>query len=299
MRLIKFLEPPLRDVDPAGIAARVQRMKAPPGTVPAASIVIPVNALGDLQNVRSILADLSAYEGQHRLEFILVVNNFPPEQPPREEIAALEALGAAVLAIPSVRKPGEAVGFSARIPGVRAAASETVVLFDSDCRIPNPTALIDWYIAQFGAGADAAYTPVGYYDYPDTARVEARMIIHYSSRWVKRVVFRIPTTRGSNYAVRRSLMLSYYDQGWLADEMNVGPTFKRKGGRVVFGNGKALTVLTSGRMYTGKSWLKMGRHFLRRLRYNLRVLPVRDDVILRTGREKDPIRRFDDSRKVE
>ena len=39
-----------------------------------------------------------------------------------------------------------------------------ILLFDADCRIPNPTALFDWYAKQFERGARVAYTRVDYYD---------------------------------------------------------------------------------------------------------------------------------------
>src|SRR5690606_12368648 len=143
-----------------------------------------------------------------------------------------------VLAIPNVRKVGEAVGFSARIPGVRAARSECVVLLDADCRVPNPTPLINWYVRQFRRGAQAAYTHVSVAGFPRAPSVYAHISIHHFVRWVKRRMLGIPTTRGSNYAVRRQAMLELYDAGLLADEMNVGPTFKRLKGRVAYGSGR-------------------------------------------------------------
>jgi hypothetical protein len=257
---------------------------------PDASVVIPVNAQGDLDNVRNLLGDLESYDGTHGIETILVVNNYDADRPPSAEIAELEKR-AKVVAVPNVRKPGEAVGFSARIPGVRAAASEVVVLFDADCRIPHPTAVLDWYVAQFRSGAQAAYTPVHYYDYDDAVSIRLVFMIHHASRWVKRALFRIPTTRGSNYAVRRTRMLQFYDDALLADEMNVGPTFKALAGRVAYSSQKKLRVLTSGRMFKpGWGWILP--YLIYRLRYNLRVLPVREGVASVTGRENDPVRRY-------
>lgn len=263
---------------------------------PAASIVVPVNAQGDIQNVLALLDDLAQYHGCHKLEIILVVNNFPPDEPP-PQLNRLRQLGVQVLAISNVRKPGEAVGFSARIPGVRAARADAVILFDADCRVPNPTALLDWYVKQFRQGASAAYTHVAYYDYPNALSVRLRFAIHHAARWFKRRMLGIPTTRGSNYAVRRETMLNLYDQGMLADEMNVGPTIKATSGRVVYSGRKALTVLTSGRMFR-PGWKRIIPYFTYRLRYNLRVLPVRNNVAQYTGRERDPVRKYVDNRPV-
>lgn len=268
----------------------------PSSSHPDFSVVVPVNAQGDLQNVRKLLADVAAYEGPHFYETILVVNNFPEGLTP-PEVDELREIATEVLAIPSVRRPGEAVGFSARIPGVRAASSEYVILFDADCRIPNATALLNWYVEQFRNGAVAAYTPVAYYDYEDAVSLRLRFAIHHAARWVKRRVFGIPTTRGSNYAVERGAMLDLYGRDLLADEMNVGPTMKKLKGRVAYSGEDRLKVLTSGRMFR-PGWLVILPYLLYRLRYNLRVLPVRRGVAEHTGRENDPVRRYEDNRPV-
>lgn len=265
-------------------------------TRPDVSIVVPVNAQGDLENVRTLMRDLARYEGPHSTELVLVVNNFPPGQIP-PEVAELRREATTVLAIPDVRRPGEAVGFSARIPGVRAASAEYAVLLDADCRVPHPTALLNWYVGQLRDGAQAAYTPVRHYDFDRAPSIYVRFAIHHTVRWIKRRLLLIPTTRGSNYAVRRDAMLELYDQGLLADEMNVGPTFKRLKGRVAYSGRRRLAVLTSARMFR-RGWSGILPYFMYRLRYNLRVLPVRPDVARRTGRENDPIRRYHDNRPV-
>jgi glycosyltransferase involved in cell wall biosynthesis len=118
---------------------------------PDASVVIPVNANGDLHRVLGVVGDIAHYSGEHSLEIVLVINNYPPDNPP-EEIETYKALGLRVISIPNIRRHGEAASFTARIPGLRAAASERVLLFDSDCRIPNATALVDWYIRALQAG---------------------------------------------------------------------------------------------------------------------------------------------------
>lgn len=287
--------PSIRKIDPNMLHEKLVRLRADLARAPDASIVIPVNAQGDLENVLQILTDIAAYSGQYSFEVILVINNYPPDEPP-PEIKTYGDLGLRVVNIPDVRRPGEAVGFTARIPGVQAAATECVILFDADCRIPDSSALLDWYVDQFKAGAKAAYTHVGFYDLRDRLPNRVRLLIHHGSRWIKRVVLRIPTTRGSNYAVSRSLMLELYHKGMLADEMNVGPTFKAAGGRVTYSGSKDLTVLTSGRMFTGRSWIRLFRYYSYRLRYNLRVLRVRANVARHTGREHDPVRKYQNNR---
>ena len=54
-------------------------------TAPDASIVVPVNAQGDLENVLTLLDDLGRYAGPHEFETLLVVNNFAQGRrpPPR------------------------------------------------------------------------------------------------------------------------------------------------------------------------------------------------------------------------
>jgi len=264
--------------------------------VPDAAIVIPVNAQGDLQNVLQILQDVAAYDGPNAVEVIFVVNNYDADQPPGE-IDLYREMGVQVVAVPSVRRPGEAVGFSARIPGVRQAQCEPCILFDADCRIPDVTPLIDWYVRQFQQGAAAAYTHVAYYGFPNKLSVRFHLALHHAARWAKRTLLGIPTTRGSNYAVKREVMLNLYAKGMLADEMNVGPTFKAAGHRVAYSGAKELTVLTSGRMFRG-GWLKMIPYFWYRFRYNLRTLPVRVGIAKFTGRESDPVRRYVNNRPV-
>ncbi|MGI8875047.1 MAG: glycosyltransferase [Egibacteraceae bacterium] len=243
------------------------------GASPDASIVIPVNARADLGTVRSILGDIARYRGAHSFEVVLVVNNYEPRHPPAEA-AAFEDAGARVVSVPDVWRPGEVVSFSARLPGIRAAVAEHVVLFDADCRVPDPTRLLDWYVERFALGFDAAYTHVDFYDLRDLASVRVKVFLHHLARRVKRVVFRVPTARGSNYAVRRSVLLDLYDRGLLADDLNVGPTVRSTGGRVAYSGSKKLAVLTSGRTFQG-GWARILRYLRYRLRYNLAMLPVR------------------------
>ncbi len=278
------------------IQRRLSELAAPMGEAPDASIVVPVNAQGDLSNAERVLGDICGYAGARRIEVILVVNNYPPEEPPAA-IERLQGLGARVEAVPNVRTHGEAPPFSARLPGIRAARSRVVLTFDADCRIVDPTALFDWYVDTFSRGARAAYTNVRYYDLREGASIRARMAAHHLSRWVKRVVLRIPTIRGSNYAVDRDLFLSVYERGMLAEDMNVGPAMRRFGGPIPYSGDRRHDVLTSGRMFRG-GWRKLSRYLVYRLRSNIRVIPVHDDAAARTGREYEPVRRYVDNEPV-
>lgn len=280
-------------VDRDAVAAGLRAMRRD-GRTPDASVVVPVNARGDLENVVHLLGDLSAYHGPHRVEVVLVVNNFAEGETPAE-VEEFRGMGARVVAVASVRRPdrpGEAVCLSARIPGVRAAAAGSVVLLDADCRVPDATALLDWYVERFRRGAAAAYTHVAHYDYDGALAVRVKFAIHHAARWVKRVLLGIPTTRGSNYGVRRDAMLDLYDRGVLADDLNVGPAIRAAGGGVAFSSARRLRVFTSGRVF-GRSWSRIVPYYLYRLRYNLRVLPVRADAARHTHRErKDPRDRY-------
>jgi len=263
---------------------------------PVASIVIPVNAQGDLENILDVFSDLAQYAGTNPLELVVIINNYDPESPPAE-IERFRDWGVQVVAVPSVWRRGEAIGFSARIPGIRAARSNPCVLFDADVRIPDATAVIDWYVDAFDRGAKAAYTHVSHYGVAPGLSLKTSFALHHAARWTKRNVLRIPTTRGSNYAVHREIMLSLYDDRLLADEMNVGPTFKRTGHAVSYSGAPELYVFTSGRMFR-PGWIRLVSYFWFRLRYNLRTLPVRPNVAQYTGRDEHPMRRYVDNKPV-
>jgi Glycosyltransferase like family 2 len=252
------------------LGAELARVRGDRAVPPDASIVIPVNAQGDLETVFVVLGDIGRYRGRHTFEVVLVINNYPPDDPP-DEIATYAATGPSVVSVPNVWRVGEAVCLSARVPGIRAAEAERILLFDADCRIPEPTLLLDWYVDQFRRGAQVAYTRVGHYDLRPLWSVRARMGAHHFSRWVKRVLLRIPTTRGSNYGVHRTAFLRAYEGGLLADDLNVGPAVKAAGGRVVYAGERRLQVLTSGRKFRG-GWRKLARYLRYRLLYNVRLL---------------------------
>jgi hypothetical protein len=255
------------------LGAELTRLRGDPAAPPDASIVVPVNAQADLENVLDVVDEISRYQGHRTFELVIVINNYPADEPPKELKTYAQA-GMRALGLPSVWRSGEVVSFTARVPGAREAASGLLIHFDADCRIQNSSALLDWYVGQSERGMHAAYTHVGYYDLRPVWSVRARIAIHHVARWVKRVVLRIPTIRGSNYAVDRSLFLSLYDRGLLTDDLNVGPAVKASGGSIAYGRARDLWVLTSGRRFRG-GWRKLARYLWYRTRYNIRVLPVR------------------------
>ena len=258
-----------------GLSARAARLRGDSSLAPHASIVIPVNAQGDLERVLNVVGDVASYDGAHTFEVVLVINNYPPDEPP-QELEAYERAGIRIVAVPNAWRAGEAVCFSARVPGVRAASSDRIILFDADSRLPNPTAVLGWYVDQFAQGAAAAYTHVGHYDVRPMWSVRARVASHHLARWCKRVILRIPTTRGSNYGVDRTVFLPLYERGLLADDLNVGPTVKSAGGRVAYAGSRELRVLTSGRKFQG-GWRRLARYLRYRLLYNVRLIRTRGD----------------------
>jgi Glycosyltransferase like family 2 len=252
------------------LGTELERVRGDRARPPDASIAVPVNAQGDLENVLVLLGDIAGYRGKQTFEVVLVINNYPPDDPP-EEITTYATAGIRVVSVPNAWRAGEAVCLSARVPGIRAAEAQRILLFDADCRIPEPTLLLDWYVEQFRSGAQVAYTRVGHYDLRPLWSVRARMGAHHFSRWVKRVLLHIPTTRGSNYGVDRTAFLRVYEGGLLADDLNVGPAVKAAGGRVVYAGAPRLQVLTSGRKFRG-GWRKLARYLRYRLLYNVRLL---------------------------
>jgi len=237
---------------------------------PAASIIIPVNAQGDIGELQATLADIQRYSGRYSYEIILVINNYPPGQPPKE-IETFRAQGLRVVAVPDATHPGIVVILNARVLGAQAARSEVTIHFDADCRIPNINALLDWYVEKITSGAKVAYTHVGFYGTPRKAAAHIKHFLHHSSRWVKRNIMGIPTTRGSNYAVARSMFLELYRQGKLSVDMQVGPAVKLAGGGVAYSGRRELRVLTSARRDSG-SWSRLIPYLMSRLRYNLNAL---------------------------
>jgi hypothetical protein len=270
------------------LGTELARLRGDPTVTPDASIVIPVNAQADLENVLDVVGEITRYRGPRTFDVNLVVNNYPPDEIPAAA-KAYNAAGMRVLTIPSVWRVGEAVCLSARIPGIRAASAERIIVFDADCRIPNPTLLLDWYVDQFERGATLAYTRVAHFDLRPLWSVRARIFAHHASRSIKRVLLRIPTTAGANYAVDRGAFLRAYEQGFLVDDLNVGPALKALGGRVAYSGARPLQILASGRKFRG-GWLKLIRYLRYRLLYNLRLLPVRPRERQETPYHQKPLR---------
>ena len=258
------------------LSENFRQLRGDPQIHPDASIVVPINAQADVDNFLLLLTDIAAYRGKRSFEVVLIVNNYPPEVPP-PAIDAFRNAGLKVISIPDLRQPGIEVHITARIHGLHAAATENAILFDADCRIPNATALLDWYVEQFQAGAQLAYTHVGYYDLRPGRSVRVRIWFHHLSRWFKRAVLGVPTSRGSNYGVKRAALLQLYEQRMLVSDMSVGPNIKAKGGRIAYSGAKDLIVLTSGRKIEG-GWGHLIWYLGYRLGYNLRVLPVRPNA---------------------
>jgi hypothetical protein len=254
------------------LGVELKRLRGDSAALPDASVIVPVNAQEDLRNVLRIVEDVARYEGDATFEVVLVINNYPVDEPP-PELGTYAGAGIRTVGVPDVRRPGEVVSFTARVPGAREASSDVTIHFDADCRVPNSSALLTWYIERLRGGAQAAYSPVAYYDLRALWSVRARIALHRAARWTKRVALRIPTVRGSNYAIDRKLFLRLYDAGMLIDDLNVGLAVKTSGGSLAYSGDRELRVLTSGRRFKG-GWLKLARYLRYRLLYNLRVLRV-------------------------
>ena len=242
-----------------------------------ASIVVPINAAKDLSNIYNLLLDLAAYHGPKRIEVILVVNNFPQETPP-DEIKSYQGLGVNVIAIPKVEYTG-GVALAARMPGIRAAASQTMLLFDADCRIPNAHALLTWYIAQFEQGCDLAYTHVDYTDLQPGFSIKARMFVHHASRWIRRNIVGMPTSRGSNYAIRKDLIIDLFTSGRITYDIHVGPAVKTLHGKIMYSGAKEFTVYTSGRFFE-QGWGVLFNYLVWRTGYYRRVFKTKSGNVI-------------------
>jgi hypothetical protein len=247
-------------------------MRGEPSMPVDASIVVPVNAAKDLDNIFYLLCDLGTYKGQKCIEVILVVNNFAAENPP-DEIETYQRLGLEVIAIPRVDHVG-GVALAARIPGIRSANSQVMLLFDADCHIPNANALLDWYITQFDNGCDLAYTHVDYTDLEPDISIKVRMFIHHASRWFRRKVLGMPTSRGSNYAIRKELILDLFVSGRITYDIHVGPAVKAIGGMIAYSDDKDLRVLTSGRFFQ-RGWKVLFSYLIWRTGYYKRQVRIK------------------------
>jgi hypothetical protein len=256
----------------ADMRDELRRLRGDPSIQPYASIIVPVNAQKDLLRVLTLLSELTNYRGDWSIEIILVINNYPADAPP-EEIDEYRRLGLQVVEIPKVEHRG-GVALAARIPGIQVAQSEKILLFDADCHIQDPTSLLDWYIQQLDAGVDLAYTHVGYADLAAGLAIKTRMFVYHAIRWYKRVIMGIPTSRGSNYAIRRQLILDLFAQHRITYDIHVGPAVKALHGKVAYSGAKQHVVLTSGRFFSN-SWKELFSYLVWRTGYYLRVKPTK------------------------
>lgn len=248
----------------------IAQLRGDTSTSPDASIVIPVNARADLKRVLNILLDIISYKGTFSIELIFVINNYNPESPP-VEIERFRSLGICVIDIPHIEFSEFTDTVPIRAIGARAAKSDVIISFDADCRLNNATVLIDWYIEQFRNGVNLAYTHVDYYELPNGLSVNFRMFIHHFSRWLRRTILRIPTNRGSNYAIRRSVFLDLFDRGLIvSSEVRLGLAIKSAGGKIVYSPSRNMTVLTSGRWLSG-GWQELIQYLIWRTGYYFRV----------------------------
>jgi glycosyltransferase involved in cell wall biosynthesis len=259
-------------VSPGYLKERFSHLRGDPAVPPDATLIIPVNAQKDLAHLQRALFDLSRYSSSRKVEIILVINNYSADEPPGE-IRAYQQMGLVVIAIPHVEHEG-GIAMAARIPGVRIARSQVILHFDADCRIPNPDALIDWYVSRLMEGYALAYTHVDYTDLPPGISVKARMLVHHVSRWFRRRILGIPTSRGSNYAIRRDLMLDLFARGRIPYDIHVGPVVKSIGGKIAYSGAKELLVLTSGRFFS-PGWKVLFSYLIWRTGYYFRILKMK------------------------
>jgi len=262
-----------REIEPQ-MLENLRRLYGDPIKSPRASIIIPVNAQKDLSRILLVASDIAAYKGGQPIEFILVVNNYPPEHPPKE-LDEYTRLGFRVLGVPKVVHNG-GVAIAARILGIEIARSESILLFDADCRITNADSLLSWYVTSLESGVDLAYTHVDYIDLPAGMSTKVRMFIHHASRWIKRVVLGVPTCRGSNYAIKRQLILDLYSQGRIPYDIHVGPVLKSIGGKIAYSGARELVVYTSGRFFTG-GWKELIAYLAWRVGYYRRILAAHSE----------------------
>jgi hypothetical protein len=271
----------MTETDLSGLRHKLLQLRGSSASPPDASIVVPVNAQGDLWLAFNLLDDVIRYGGEYTVEVVLVINNYPPENPP-QEIEQFRELGMQIVAVPSARRPDEVVIISARALGVRAAGSEITIHFDADCRVPDIDAYLNWAVESLKSGAKLAYSHVSFYDERKHPSVHTKIAVHHTMRWLKRNLLRIPTTRGSNFVIDRSLFLLLYDAGKLAVDLQVGPAAKLEGAKIIYSGRRSLAVFTSGRRFQ-VGWLRILRYMRYRFHYNLNAIPSRWRQVTRTS----------------
>ena len=256
---------------------------------PKASIIIPVNAQTDLQKVQNTLFDISNYKGSHFFEIVLVINNYSVDSPP-PIIREFRSNGIKVQPVPQILSENEINTltqrlygpnvkrssnltsarsfriFKARILGSKIASSEFLIHFDADCRIPDITSLLNWYVNTLESGINLAYTHVDYYELPPGLATKMYLNIHHLFRWIKRTILGIPTSRGSNYAVLRTPFIELFEKNNLNADNKVGPSFKKRGLKISYGRNPEFAVFTSGRDFV-KNWRSLWEYVIWRINY--------------------------------
>lgn len=256
---------------------------------PRASIIIPVNAQSDLQKVQNTLFDISNYKGSHFFEVVLVINNYSVDSPP-PIIREFSSNGIKVQPVPQILNENEIKTltqrlygpnvkrssnltsarsfriFKARILGSKVASSEFLIHFDADCRIPDITSLLNWYVNKLQSGTSLAYTHVDYYELPSGLASNMYLNVHHLFRWIKRTILGIPTSRGSNYAVLRTPFIELFEKNNLNADNKVGPFFKKRGLKISYSRNPEFAVFTSGRDFV-KNWRSLWEYVIWRINY--------------------------------
>ena len=264
---------------------------------PDLAIIVPVNAKGGLANALFLLKDVSQYAGALRFQVILVVNNYDPEDPPKEFFDVYRKAGVVVLEFPQL--PGHSgvpPGLRARMAGLSHVNCRGSVFFDADCRIPHPIQCSGWYCKAFeNPEVKLAYTRIAYFNWPPGLGMWLWLRVHYSWRWTKRNLMRIPTPQGASYAMDVKLKEKLYNEGYLADETAIGRLAQRFDHKSMFNGSKSCRILTDARMYENARPSRLFTVYaLRRIRINLASLVVRNDSAEHAGRENDNPHQYDD-----
>lgn len=237
---------------------------------PNASVIIPVRSRTQLTHSLALLSDLARYHGDYTLEFILVVDDF--ELIP-EESEYFRNIGVH-LVFTEPDGPERAGGtIDVRARGVRAARAGITLHFAPDVRIPDPSALIDWYIESLYSEYQLAYTWIDFENRPGRLSTRLSLVVLNVLRSLKRTLLGVPTTRGCNYAVTRSLFLELYETGQLSADINIGLAARLAEARSRYSKEPRLRVVLSTRKYSARTLLYPAR-ILRSLNYNLRAVPV-------------------------
>ncbi len=259
---------PLTDSQFAELRRRLPRLWSPAQADPNASVIVPVGSPAELKQVFCLLSDLSHYRGSYSLECLLALPAGQPWLPP-ERLALLDSLGLRVV-FTSARGRG---GLAARGCAAQAARAGILLHFAADTRLPDPTALVDWYVRSLFGKFQLAYSRVDFYGLPGSPGVRLSLFVLNGLRALKRRLLGVPTPRGSNYAITRSLFLDLYEAGTLSEEHPVGLAARLAQARSRYAADRRLRAYIPAHKFSPRTLLSPAR-ILRRLRANLRALPA-------------------------